>query len=485
MDEQQENRADDNRPILTAEELLSPISQITLDMRRSPSRSFRQEESEDSVNSTIENDNSWQATKTTVCERNSVMFNNELMSDVSFLVGPKGSALRIPAHKYILATGSSVFFAMLYGDMAENKNEIEIPDVEPVAFRILLKYLYCDKISLEADTVLATLYAAKKYIIPYLARACVRFLETSLSAKNACILLSQSWLFEEKELTQRCWEVIDAQAELALQSEVFTEIDLRTLNSILERETLNVKETVIFDAILRWSEAECKRSDLETTLENRRNALGNALNLLRLPAMTLQEFADGPARSGLLTQQEIIDIFFWFASSRKPKLEFPTSARSGLTPQVCRRFLSCAYRSNQWRYRGRCDSIQFMAEKRIFLAGFGLYGSSSGAAKYTADTKLTRGQDTLAEEKISFLTDGCTKIFPVWFRHPVQCEANVFYTASVVLDGNELSYFGQEGMSEVTCGGVVIQFQCSNESTNGTGVQGGQIPELIFYRGAS
>lgn len=52
---------------------------------------------------------------------------------------------------------------------------------------------------------------AKKYIVPHLARACVNYLETSLTAKNACLLLSQSRLFEEPELMQRCWEVIDAQ----------------------------------------------------------------------------------------------------------------------------------------------------------------------------------------------------------------------------------------------------------------------------------
>lgn len=73
------------------------------------------------------------------------------------------------------------------------------------------RYLYCDEIHLEADNVLATLYAAKKYIVPHLARACVNYLETSLTAKNACLLLSQSRLFEEPELMQRCWEVIDAQ----------------------------------------------------------------------------------------------------------------------------------------------------------------------------------------------------------------------------------------------------------------------------------
>lgn len=76
------------------------------------------------------------------------------------------------------------------------------------------RYLYCDEIQLEADTVLATLYVAKKYIVPHLARACVTYLETSLTAKNACLLLSQSRLFEEPDLMQRCWEVIDAQVRL-------------------------------------------------------------------------------------------------------------------------------------------------------------------------------------------------------------------------------------------------------------------------------
>lgn len=75
----------------------------------------------------------------------------------------------------------------------------------------LPRYLYCDEICLEPDTVLATLYAAKKYLVPHLAQQCVKFLEVSLTARNACLLLSQSRLFEEPELMTRCWEVIDAQ----------------------------------------------------------------------------------------------------------------------------------------------------------------------------------------------------------------------------------------------------------------------------------
>ena len=85
--------------------------------------------------------------------------------------------------------------------------------------------MYYDEVQLEADTVLATLYVAKKYIVPHLARACVNYLETSLTAKNACLLLSQSRLFEEPDLMQRCWEVIDAQVSLNLRPLILANVN--------------------------------------------------------------------------------------------------------------------------------------------------------------------------------------------------------------------------------------------------------------------
>ncbi|CAG9853639.1 unnamed protein product [Phyllotreta striolata] len=426
-------------------------------------------------------DSNWQATKHNVRQRNAAMFNNELMSDIKFIVGPPGSTHVIPAHKYVLSTGSSVFYAMFYGGLAEVKEEIEVPDVEPSAFLALLKYLYCDEAQLEADTVLATLYVAKKYIVPHLARACVTYLETSLTAKNACLLLSQSRLFEEFELMQRCWEVIDAQAEMAVKSEGFTDIDMATLESILARETLNCKEMVLLEAALNWATAECLRRELEVTPQNKREILGNALYLIRIPTMSLEEFANGAAQIGILTQQEIIDIFFHFTANNKPCLQYPIKPRSGLKSHVCHRFQSSAYRGNQWRYRGRCDSIQFSVDHRIFVVGFGLYGSSNGGADYTVKIELKRLGRVLAENNTKFFSDGSSKTFHVYFDNPIQIEPDAFYTASVILDGDKLSYFGQEGLSETTVGQVTFQFQCSSESTNGTGVQGGQIPELIFY----
>lgn len=81
----------------------------------------------------------WQATKSSLKERFAFLFNNELLSDVRFIVGKGRQAQRIPAHKFVLAAGSAVFDAMFNGGMATTSTEIELPDVEPAAFLTLLR----------------------------------------------------------------------------------------------------------------------------------------------------------------------------------------------------------------------------------------------------------------------------------------------------------------------------------------------------------
>lgn len=45
---------------------------------------------------------------------------------------------------------------------------------------------------------------------------------------------------------------------MVLKSDGFLNVDFDTLVAILGHETLNVKETVVFDNCIRWAEAECK-----------------------------------------------------------------------------------------------------------------------------------------------------------------------------------------------------------------------------------
>ena len=133
----------------------------------------------------------WQSTKMTVKERISFLFNSSILSDVTFIVGRDTQQQRIPAHRFVLSVGSAVFDAMFNSTLATNDDEIPLPDVEPASFLALLKFLYSDEVQIGPETVMTTLYTAKKYAVPALEKHCVDFLKRHLCADNAFMLLTQ------------------------------------------------------------------------------------------------------------------------------------------------------------------------------------------------------------------------------------------------------------------------------------------------------
>lgn len=54
-----------------------------------------------------------------------------------------------------------------------------------------LRFLYSDEVQIGPETVMTTLYTAKKYAVPALEAHCVEFLKKNLRADNAFMLLTQ------------------------------------------------------------------------------------------------------------------------------------------------------------------------------------------------------------------------------------------------------------------------------------------------------
>ncbi|KAG8594064.1 hypothetical protein GDO81_001049 [Engystomops pustulosus] len=429
----------------------------------------------------------WQATKTTVRERFTFLFNNEVLSDVHFLVGKGVGSQRIPAHRFVLAVGSAVFDAMFNGGMATTSTEIELPDVEPAAFLALLKFLYSDEVQIGPETVMTTLYTAKKYAVPALEAHCVEFLKKNLRADNAFMLLTQARLFDEPQLASLCLENIDKNTSDALNAEGFTDIDLDTLVAVLERDTLGIRENRLFNAVVRWSEAECQRQQQPITSENKRKALGKALSLIRFPLMTIEEFAAGPAQSGILTDREVVSLFLHFTVNPKPRVEFIDRPRCCLRGKECNinRFQQV---ESRWGYSGTSDRIRFSVNRRIFVVGFALYGSIHGPTDYQVNIQIihTDSNTVLGQNDTGFSCDGSSNTFRVMFKEPVEILPNVNYTACATLKGPD-SHYGTKGLRKVTHESpttgskTCFTFCYAAGNNNGTSVEDGQIPEIIFY----
>ena len=70
-----------------------------------------------------------------------------------------------------------------------------------------------------------------------------------------------------------------------------TEVDRNTLMEVLGRSQLDPSsELVVFRAAVSWAEAECERRKIAPVVENLRQALGPALQLIRFPLMDVYEF---------------------------------------------------------------------------------------------------------------------------------------------------------------------------------------------------
>ena len=63
----------------------------------------------------------------------------------------------------------------------------------------------------------------------------------------------------EKDIQQRCLELIDENTSGVMKSEGFVNIELETLKMIISRDTLEVKELDVWLACVRWAENQCQR----------------------------------------------------------------------------------------------------------------------------------------------------------------------------------------------------------------------------------
>ena len=434
------------------------------------------------TNSSHSDQDTWQTEMRNIRERNRHMFNNELMSDVFFTVG-KSEKMRIPAHKYVMGISSPVFYAMFYGRMAEKGCEIKIADCEPNSFMELLRYIYYDEAKIDPSNVFGILYLAKKYIVPFLAENCVQFLEENIDHQNAFTLLAQARYFCEPKLEEKCWEIIDRETSKVLSSDSFTEIDHETLLAVLTRDTLTVLEAELFKAVKHWAEAECNRKILPPTPENKRSVLSSALYFVRFPVMTLKEFSDDAAQSGILTSDETINIFLYFGSKDDSKVKsFLTHPRPGAHRVYrCTRFPS--YGQN-WLCEGtNVDSIKFTVDRDITVLGVGLYGISNvedSSRSFSVDVELLDSHnDVMCTYEGSFFSDVNKHVHDVLFDEPVIVRGHRPYIIRVLLKGPS-TLGGTDGMRDVIAEGVRFRFDVDEASFNGTTTADGQIPDIVF-----
>ena len=445
-------------------------------------------------------DDNWQTKRSTISERTKFIFNNELLSDVKFAVPAshneserRKSQKCIPAHKFILAISSPVFYAMFYGEMAETSGTIQLPDCDYESLLELFRFLYSDEVNLSGSNVIQVLYLAKKYLIPSLADKCTEYLQEHLAASNVFAVLPQAQKFEDKDLEERCWEVIETQTKKALTSDEFVTLEKSVVESVVKRERLNVKEVDLFKAVDRWATKEVERRRLSPDGKVKRRFLGEEIvKAIRFPVMSQKEFALVVVDCEILTQKEIGFMMKHYSGvaleSSLPFMHSPRQPRTGLFDRIYR-FTEVSppkMPDGPWHYNlGNSDALKLTVSKPVMLHGVQHFGSEGG--KYTVSLavkdvangfSLVNQSDTYSSEKDE--TNGYYG-FDVMFDHPVCLEQGKTYEIVSLIKGPP-SWRVMQGKNSYEVKGIQFTFSRTASSVNGTDVGRGQFPSIIFSK---
>lgn len=434
-------------------------------------------------------------------ERNKFMVNNNLLSDVTFIVQDSNSnkEMAVYAHKYVLAVSSPVFLTMFYGAMASaGAQEIHLPDCDVDSLKEFLSYLYCDEVCICEDTVIQLLYLAKKYMVPSLHEMARQKLRRMINVATVFEILPSILQIDEEDLVEQCWKVIEFDTEQAINQDSFCEIERDLLEKVLERDELTIREVDLFGRVLDWARTRQKQLESDSNRVNIiREILGEKIILLlRFSAMSFIEFNGLVCCSGVLTEKEVSTMtHFYHGFCQESPKDFSKSFPRGKMFR-CNRFSEVfppevVPRNRKWSYeRGYEDSITFSVQAPIIICGIRLFGDED-ASHFVKLWILhaSRNNNSFPYTKLpSFKTEGVFQSeedmtdgyygFDVPVYPPFYLKHNTEVIVQVVMRGPK-SYFGERGKLSFDSEGVRFHF-VDERSANGTTGTTGQFAEILF-----
>jgi len=440
-------------------------------------------------------DEKWQTTRPTIRSRTKFMYNNELLSDVNFVVPVqlhenenKRCKKAIPAHKFVLAISSPVFFAMFFGDLAETTNSIVLPDCEYESVLELFRFIYCDEVKLNQDNVMQVLYLAKKYILPSLVEKCTEYLEQILNLSNVFCVLKHAQNYGEIRLVKQCWKMIDRQTEDAVKTEGFETIERSLLEALVVRDSLNIKEVDLFKAVDKWATKECERLSLKSNGAMKRSVLGDKIvKAIRFPVMKRADFNESVLGHKILTPQEAFSMVEYYNSVQTSPMEFSQFKRGGLRQRCCR-FRSVVLERGIPYHSYYCRDCIFVAVDRdITLHGVCMFGSQTREYSVTVTMKDSFNNSVVAsKEKHDYTSsqmeleqsEGSFYGFDILFDSPVPMKKGIWYHVKAVMSG-PIIWQGKSGVKCMQCPGVKFSFK-SHRKHSETNVNQGQFPQFLF-----
>jgi len=195
----------------------------------------------------------------------------------------------------------------------QSSTTLEIADVDPKLFALMLQCMYTSQISMTAlgkdkvmtDNLTALMIIAVKYRVDVLRMVCVNYLRHRLTPKSALSL------FQNPASAQLALPVVENNIITLIHSPEFLDLPVESLKLLLDSDTLMISELELFHALGKWSSKECVRKNQKESVDAKRAALKELLPLIRFPTMAMNDLATEVRTSSLLADTDLVLLFTW------------------------------------------------------------------------------------------------------------------------------------------------------------------------------
>jgi len=122
----------------------------------------------------------------------------------------------------------------------------------------VVRYMYCDEISLTLQNAVQVLQGARKYQLNGLAERCLEFVENQLTDDGVCGVLEQALSIREQPLIDLCLRHVGNHTPAVFQSPQFLEVGPDVMEQVLVVDVIRVREnakTLFIKTFLK----HCKR----------------------------------------------------------------------------------------------------------------------------------------------------------------------------------------------------------------------------------
>jgi hypothetical protein len=235
------------------------------------------------------------------------LLEDKASSDVILsLTDSQGTTKDLYGHQVILSVSSPVLQDRLKNMKVNKKTKkrIRIRDTDYDTFKVLLVYIYCDRLEVDVSQVRSVLDAALKFKMNGMMEA----------LKDACLLrfqancLNQMIEFSvanhDHDLMVWCMKALDMKGSLYLKQQGIKDLSSFSVKGIISRDTLAANEVDVFEACYVWAGHELERKEWKDNPGNRRRVMEPFINDIRFPVMSPQEFDEVVVPKGILSFRE-------------------------------------------------------------------------------------------------------------------------------------------------------------------------------------